>query len=81
MHDNGKFPEILTPSQIRFEIDFAFGQLSRGALRDWAGKNELKSAAARRYIVDQIAVRFERLQVRGPGLAQNPLYFTTKLSE
>lgn len=58
------FPEILTPDQIRFEIDFAIGQMPRGVLREWASKNELKSDMARRYTVDSITVRFARLQVR-----------------
>ena len=58
------FPEILTPDQIRFEIDFAIGQMPRGVLRDWASKNDLKSDMARRYMVDSITVQFARLQVR-----------------
>ncbi|QUT05180.1 hypothetical protein KFK14_19610 [Sphingobium phenoxybenzoativorans] len=72
MSTSDDFPEILTPHQIRFEIDFAIGQMSRGALREWAGKNELKSAAARQYIVDRIAVRFERLQVRRAAPLPHP---------
>jgi len=71
------FPEILTPDQIRFEIDFAIGQLPRGILRDWASKNELKSDMARRYMVDSITVRFDRLQVRRAAPAENPIYFAT----
>jgi len=64
------FPRVLTPEELRFDIDFALKQIPRSLLRDWASANDLKSAMARELMVTTILARFDRYQVRAPAPLQ-----------
>lgn len=58
------YPRIVTADELRFDINFALGQMPRGTLREWASTNDLKSESARRYMVDRIMHQLARYQVR-----------------
>jgi hypothetical protein len=67
-------PRVLTPDELRFDIEFALKQIPRGLLRDWASTNDLKSAMARELMATTILARFDRYQVRPLAPLQAPFW-------
>lgn len=62
MSDN--YPRIVTPDELRFDINFALGQIPRSILREWASTNDMKSDHARQMMARRIMQQLSRYQVR-----------------
>ena len=69
-----KFPRVLTPEELWFDIDFALKQIPRALLREWASANDLKSSRARELMVTTILSRLDRYQVRAPAPLHAPFW-------
>lgn len=67
----GPFPRVLTRKELRFEISFALSQVAKSTVWEWARTDQLKKQAARERIIDTVAARFDRLQVRAPAPDEN----------
>ena len=61
------FPRVLTRKDLRFEISFALSQVAKATVWEWARTDRLKKEAARERIIDTVAARFDRLEVRAPA--------------
>jgi hypothetical protein len=61
---NDEYPRIVTADELRFDINFALGQMPRILLREWAGKNDMKSDHARQMMTARILEQLSRYQVR-----------------
>lgn len=67
MHE--EYPRIVTDAELRFDIKFALMQISPSLWREWVLGKVIRSESAREIIVNQIAARLSRYEVRAPAPA------------